>query len=88
MARITVEDCLEHVNNRFLLVRLTAKRAKQILAGDGVVTDSKGNKPVVTALREIADDKVRFASIDSEGLADTNGADLLEDTTTEREITA
>jgi DNA-directed RNA polymerase subunit omega len=67
MARITVEDCLENITNRFVLVRLTAKRAKQILAGDTAVTDSKGNKSVVTALREIADGKVRFATEDVDG---------------------
>ena len=67
MARITVEDCLENITNRFVLVRLTAKRSKQILAGDTAVTDSKGNKYVVTALREIADGKVRFATEEVEG---------------------
>ena len=78
MARITVEDCLEHVTNRFLLVRLTAKRAKQILAGDSAVTDSKGNKSVVTALREIAANKVRFAVDEVEGADDLNSEDSLE----------
>lgn len=60
MARITVEDCLDHVPNRFQLVRLTSRRAKQLLAGDTPVTDTRGNKAVVSALREIADGKVRF----------------------------
>jgi len=83
MARITVEDCLENVTNRFLLVRLTAKRAKQILAGDSAVTDSKGNKSVVTALREIAANKVRFAVEEIEGAEDTIGEDSLEVATVE-----
>ncbi len=60
MARITVEDCLDNIPNRFQLVRLTSKRAKQLLAGDTAVTDTRGNKAVVSALREIADGKVRF----------------------------
>ncbi len=85
MARITVEDCLEHVTNRFLLVRLTAKRAKQILAGDSAVTDSKGNKSVVTALREIADNKVRFAVDEVEGVDDLNGEDSIENLAVESE---
>lgn len=60
MARITVEDCLDREKNRFALVRLTARRAKQILSGDQPVTDTKGNRAIVSALREIADGKVRF----------------------------
>jgi DNA-directed RNA polymerase subunit omega len=61
MARITVEDCLEKVNNRFALVMLAAQRAKQILTGASPVTsEAKENKAVVAALREIADGKVRF----------------------------
>ena len=60
MARITVEDCLRHESNRFALVRLASKRAKQLLGGKNPVTDTKGNKAVVSALREIADGKVRF----------------------------
>ncbi|MCC6933423.1 MAG: DNA-directed RNA polymerase subunit omega [Deltaproteobacteria bacterium] len=59
MARITVEDCLAIENNRFSLVCLAAKRAKQLLSGKQAVTDSK-NKAVVTALREIAAGKVHY----------------------------
>jgi DNA-directed RNA polymerase subunit omega len=58
MARITVEDCLEKESNRFSLVRLAAIRAKELLLGDKPVTDTKGNKAIVSALREIADGKV------------------------------
>ena len=60
MARVTVEDCLENESNRFSLVRLAARRAKQLLNGSPPVTDTKGNRAVVSALREIADGKVRF----------------------------
>lgn len=60
MARITVEDCLQNESNRFALVRLAARRAKQLLAGDQPVTDTRGNRAIVSALREIADGKVRF----------------------------
>ncbi len=63
MARVTVEDCLEKESNRFLLVILAARRAKQLLRGSplvlGEVTD---NKQIVNALREVADGKVRFLS--------------------------
>jgi DNA-directed RNA polymerase subunit omega len=62
MARITVEDCLEHVANRFCLVRLASKRAKQLLSGSPAVTDFRGNREIVGALREIADGKVKFLS--------------------------
>jgi DNA-directed RNA polymerase subunit omega len=59
MARITVEDCLERVPNRFELVLLAAKRAKQLLKGGRPLVDSD-NKDIVTSLREIADEKVRL----------------------------
>lgn len=60
MARITVEDCLTQENNRFALVQLASKRTKQILQGSTVRITDRKNKPVVTALREIAGGKVRF----------------------------
>ncbi len=56
MARITVEDCLEKVPNRFELVLLGARRAKQLLKGARPLVESD-NKEVVAALREIADGK-------------------------------
>jgi DNA-directed RNA polymerase subunit omega len=60
MARITVEDCLVQENNRFSLVQLASKRTKQLLQGSTPQTTDRRNKSVVTALREIADGKVRF----------------------------
>jgi DNA-directed RNA polymerase subunit omega len=57
MARITVEDCLERIPNRFELVLGAARRAKQLLKGARPLVDSD-NKDVVTALREIAAGKV------------------------------
>jgi DNA-directed RNA polymerase subunit omega len=59
MARVTVEDCLEKVDNRFALVLLASKRARQLNKGARSLVDSK-NKPPVTALREVAAGKVRF----------------------------
>jgi DNA-directed RNA polymerase subunit omega len=59
VARVTVEDCLEKVGNRFALVILAAERARMLSKRSQplVVCD---NKPAVTALREIAEGKVRF----------------------------
>jgi DNA-directed RNA polymerase subunit omega len=60
VARVTVEDCLDRVPNRFSLVQLVAKRAKQLLRGVTPVVQGKSNKYIVTALREVADGKVYF----------------------------
>ena len=54
MARITVEDCLEHVDNRFQLVLIATKRARQIEQGKQPLIDVENDKPTVVALREIA----------------------------------
>lgn len=64
MARITVEDCLEHVDNRFELVMVASKRARAIATGgkDPLVSED-GDKPTVLALREIADRKITPAEI-------------------------
>jgi len=55
MARVTVEDCLDHVSNRFELVMVASKRARQLATGgkDPMVPD-EADKPTVLALREIA----------------------------------
>ena len=60
MARVTVEDCLEHEENRFALVVLAGRRTRQLMKGAPQLVPSK-NRPAVTALREIADQKVHFA---------------------------
>ena len=62
MARITIEDCLERVENRYELVHLTIKRVKQLREGDDRQVRSK-NKDVVTALREIAAGRVKHTPI-------------------------
>jgi len=62
MARVTVEDCLQHVPNRFALVHLAAKRTKQLMKGSRPQVDAPNNKPAVIALREIAESKVRLPS--------------------------
>lgn len=55
MARITVEDCLDKVDNRFELVMVASKRARQIaVGGKDALVPEEGDKPTVLALREIA----------------------------------
>ena len=70
MARVTVEDCLEKVQNRFALVLLVSKRAKQLLKGDEPTLSMKGNKFVVGALREVAAGNVYFDIDETQGSAD------------------
>jgi DNA-directed RNA polymerase subunit omega len=60
LARVTVEDCLEQIPNRFALTILAAERARQIAKGAPALLRSD-NKAAVVALREIADSKVKFA---------------------------
>jgi DNA-directed RNA polymerase subunit omega len=61
MARITVEDCLREVPNRFLLVMVATKRAKQLFKGAEPLIENKSkNRNVVLSLREIAAGKVDF----------------------------
>ncbi len=68
MARITVEDCLEQVDNRFMLVQMAVKRIKQYNEGYPSLVECK-NKRVVTSLREIAAGKISPAEpIENAGL--------------------
>ena len=55
MARTTVEDCLENVDNRFQLVLVAARRAREIAMGDDPMVERDNDKPTVIALREIAE---------------------------------
>ena len=79
MARITVEDCLENVDNRFELVMVSSKRARQIQAeGKDPLVEADNDKPTVIALREIADGLVNAdiliekPSVELEGLEESN----------------
>lgn len=60
MARVTVEDCVDVVPNRFSLVHIAAKRARQLMRGSARMVDGYHNKEVVIALREIAEGKVKI----------------------------
>jgi DNA-directed RNA polymerase subunit omega len=64
MARITVEDCLEVVDNRFELVLMATKRARQLEKGAEPAVNPDHDKPSVLALREIADRRIDQATID------------------------
>ncbi|HHB11797.1 MAG TPA: DNA-directed RNA polymerase subunit omega [Chromatiales bacterium] len=64
MARVTVEDCLEKVDNRFQLVLLAAKRARQLERGAEPLVEPENDKPTVIALREIAEGKISPALLD------------------------
>ena len=75
MARVTVEDCLEKVANRFALVLLATKRTRQLLKGATPLVEHHKNKAPVLALREIAADKVRFDK-DLREIMSTTPADL------------
>jgi len=60
MARVTVEDCVEKIPNRFELVMLSAQRAREILAGSALTVEPDNDKNPVIALREIADETVEL----------------------------
>ncbi len=66
MARVTVTDCLENVDNRFQLVLIAAKRARQLAMGAKALVEEDGDKPTVIALREIADGFVDETILESD----------------------
>lgn len=66
MARVTVEDCIRKVNNRFELVMLAAQRARRIGSGAGLTVDRDNDKNPVVALREIADETIDVAELQEE----------------------
>jgi len=67
MARVTVEDCLEHVENRFELVMVASKRARQIaVRGAQPMVEWENDKPTVVALREIAEGLVTREILDKD----------------------
>ncbi len=70
MARLTIEDCLTKVNNRYDLVPLAAKRARQLTLGQDALVDEDNDKPTVIALREIAEGLITPENIDTIGKND------------------
>ena len=76
MARITVEDCLEKVNNRFALVHMASKRVRQLRKGDEPTIVSK-NRDIVISLREVAAGNVLKADDSAKGTLSDNIKDIL-----------
>lgn len=66
MARLTVEDCLENVDNRFELVLVAARRARQIAMGADALVPLDNDKPTVLALREIAENLINSDTVEEE----------------------
>jgi DNA-directed RNA polymerase subunit omega len=64
MARITVEDCLDNINNIFEMVLVAAKRARRVAHGADPMVELENDKPTVIALREIAEGHVTPAILD------------------------
>ena len=87
MARITVEDCLENVENRFELVMVGSKRARQLaVEGRSALLPEENDKPTVVALREIAEglvDASILSVVEQEFTIDKAGEELVQDETCE-----
>jgi DNA-directed RNA polymerase subunit omega len=71
MARVTVEDCLDNVDNRFQLVLAASKRARQLAMGYEALVPWDDDKPTVVALREIAENRVDMRKLIGSTKADT-----------------
>ena len=87
MARITVEDCLEKVNNRFHLVRVASKRARQIMNGKEPTLEWDNDKATVVALREIAAGNITEEMLDEKPVINEEDG-LFEQTEIDAEIGA
>jgi len=66
VARITIEDCLRRVPNRFMLVNLVAQRVRQIREGSEYLVSSPKNEDIVISLREVAAGRVAFVKNEEE----------------------
>lgn len=76
MARITVEDCLKNIKNRFILVHMASQRTRHLLKGATPLVNAPDNREVVQSLREIAAGKVRLTEDTINRLKDL---DILDD---------
>jgi len=79
MARVTVTDCLEHVDNRFQLVLIAAKRARQLSMGAKPLVEEEDDKPTVIALREIAENLVDVSILESTNIGLFHDDDAIEE---------
>ncbi len=82
MARITVTDCLNNVDNRFELVLVATKRTRQLILGATPLLETENDKPTVIALREIAEGLIDASILNEEvtlpGLEFTDDDDIIE----------
>lgn len=76
---MTVEDCLSKVDNRFELVLVASKRARQLANGKEALVPWENDKPTVVALREIAEDKVTKNSLVEEARREAERASMISD---------
>jgi DNA-directed RNA polymerase subunit omega len=74
MARVTVEDCLDKVDNRFELVLSATRRARQLANGKEALVDWENDKPTVVALREIAEGRIGREVIEAVAAEDLSTA--------------
>ena len=91
MARVTVTDCLEHVDNRSQLVLIAAKRARQLSMGAKPLVEEEDDKPTVIALREIADNLVDASILETTNIGlfhDDDEIEEIDDEEAERLIAA
>lgn len=87
MARVTVEDCLSKVDNRFELVLVASKRARQLANGKEALVPWENDKPTVVALREIAEDKVTKNSLIEDARREAERASMISDDEAKSETT-
>ncbi len=78
MARVTVTDCLENVENRFQLVLIASKRARQLAMGAKPLVEEDGDKPTVIALREIAENLVDASILEATNIGLFNDEEIEE----------
>ncbi len=77
MARVTVEDCLDKVDNRFQLVLVATKRARQLARGAEPFVEWENDKPTVVALREIAENYITASILDEAPEEEVSEEDVL-----------
>lgn len=68
MARLTIEDCLQQMDNRYELVPLAVKRARQLILGREALVPEENDKPIVIALREIAQGLINAENVNTIGI--------------------
>jgi DNA-directed RNA polymerase subunit omega len=86
MARVTVQDCLQHVDNRFDLVLLATKRARQLARGIAPLVPLENDKLTVVALREIAEGLVSHETVEAQDRAAQVEAAMAQDEISDREV--